>query len=95
MRRAVEGQEVMPITKMMFQTFRPSTEASTMARGRKGTTRNHSVIRISTASGLPPTNPAMIPMTDPIRMVETVAARPTKRLTREPQTNWAQTDRRM
>ena len=83
------------MTKMMFQTFLPRTEASTMARGRKGTTRNHSVIRISTASGLPPTNPAMMPMTEPIKIVSTVAASPTKRLTREPQTNCAHTERRM
>ena len=73
---AVDGQEVKPMTKMMFQTFLPRTEASTMARGKKETTRNHSVIRISTASGLPPTNPEMMPMTGPIRIVRTVARQP-------------------
>ena len=40
------------------------------------------------------TKPETIPTTDPMRMVSTVAAKPTNRLTREPQTNWAQTDLR-
>ena len=60
-KRAVDGHEVIPITKMMFQTDRPSTEARTMASGRKGMTRNHSVIRIRKASSLPPTNPETMP----------------------------------
>ena len=84
----------MPITKMMFQTERPITDASTIASGRNGITRNHSVIRISDASTRPPTNPATTPTSEPRVIVTTVAARPTKRLIRLPHTNWAHTDRR-
>ena len=56
-------------------------------------TRNQSVKRISTASIHPPKNPAAIPTTEPMAIVSSVAARPTNRLTREPQTNWAATER--
>ena len=49
--RAVDGQEVIPMTMMMFSTDAPSTAASAIASGRNGITRNHSVSRIST----PPT----------------------------------------
>ena len=75
------------MTRMMFHTFRPRMEARTMASGRNGMTRNHSVIRMRIESMRPPTKPEMIPTTDPIEIVKTVAANPTKRLTRDPQTN--------
>ena len=55
--RAVDGHDVIPITKMMFHTDRPSTAASTIASGRNGITRNQSVMRISTESVQPPKNP--------------------------------------
>ncbi len=93
--RAVCIHEVMPMTKMMFHTDRPSTEARTMAKGRNGMTRNHSVNLISTRSKRPPRNPETIPTNDPMKMVSTVAANPTNRLTLDPQTNCAHTERRM
>ena len=93
MRRAVPGHDVTPITMMMFQIERSSTAASAIASGRNGITRNQSVIRISTVSSRPPKNPAVIPISDPIAIVSTVAARPTNSEMREPQTNWAATDR--
>ena len=52
--RAIDGQEVMPITMMMFWIDGPSTAASTIASGRNGITRNHSVSRISTEPTQPP-----------------------------------------
>ena len=69
MSRAVDGQDVIPITKIMFQSERPSTAASTMASGKKGITKNHSVTRISDESTLPPTNPEVIPTAEPMRIV--------------------------
>ena len=53
MTRAVPGQDVIPITMITLRTFGPRMEASTIASGRKGMTRNHSVTRISTADGQP------------------------------------------
>ena len=52
--RAVPGQDVMPITTMTFRTLGPRIAASTMASGRNGITRNHSVTRTSTAWNQPP-----------------------------------------
>ena len=88
---AVAGHDVTPITMMMFVTDRPITAASTIASGRKGMTRNHSVNRMSTEPGSPPKKPATMPTTEPITIAITVAASPTSRLMREPQTNCAQT----
>ena len=48
------GHDVIPITSTMFQIDRASTDASTIASGRNGITRNHSVIRIRTPSVQPP-----------------------------------------
>ena len=45
------------------------------------------MIRISTASTQPPKNPAVMPTTEPMAIVSTVAAKPTNRLIREPHTN--------
>ena len=44
--RAIDGHDVIPITRMMFWIDGPSTAASTIASGRNGITRNHSVSRI-------------------------------------------------
>ena len=52
--RAVLGHDVMPITRMMTHSDWPRIEASTIASGRNGMTRNQSVIRIRTVSGQPP-----------------------------------------
>ena len=90
-RRAVEGQDVIPMTRMMLRIDGPSTAARTIASGRKGMTRNHSVIRMSTLPTQPPKNPAVIPTTEPITIARMVAARPTRRLMRDPHTNWVQT----
>ena len=77
----------------MFQSERSSTAASAIASGRNGITRNQSVIRISTVSIHPPKNPAVMPISEPIAIVSTVAANPTSNETREPHTNWAATER--
>jgi hypothetical protein len=87
MRRAGAGHEVMPMTRMMFWIEGPRIAASTIARGRKGMTRNHSVRRMSTDSTQPPMKPAVIPTTEPMTIARTVAARPTSRLMRAPQMN--------
>ena len=47
--RAIDGHDVIPITRMMLRIDGPSTAASTIASGRNGITRNHSVSRISSA----------------------------------------------
>ena len=49
MSRAVLGHDVMPITRMMFRTDGPRIAASTIASGRNGITRNHSVSRMRIA----------------------------------------------
>ena len=64
--RAVDGHDVIPMTRMMFWIDGPRTAASTIASGRNGITRNHSVRRISTASVQPPKKPAVIPTTEPM-----------------------------
>lgn len=62
-----------------------------MASGRKGTTRNQSVSRISTESTQPPKNPAVSPMSEPMPICNSVAMRPTNRLMRLPHRNCAAT----
>ena len=84
MSRAFCGQDVIPITRMMFLIDGPRIAASTMASGRNGITRNHSVIRMRTAPKTPPRKPATIPTMEPISIASTVAASPTSRLMRAP-----------
>ena len=81
------------MTRMMFCTDGPRTAASTMARGRKGITRNHSVTRMSTESTAPPKKPATMPTAEPMTMARTVAASPTSSEMREPQMNCVMTSR--
>ena len=71
------GHDVTAMTMMMLVSERLSTEASTIANGRNGITRNQSVSRISTASVHPPKKPDVTPTSEPIAIVRTVAARPT------------------
>jgi hypothetical protein len=52
--RAVAGQVVTPMTNAMTSRLRPRMAASTMARGRKGMTKNQSVKRIRITSTQPP-----------------------------------------
>ena len=89
--RAGAGHDVIPMTRMMFSIDGPRIAASTMASGRNGMTRNHSVRRMRTASVQPPMKPAVIPTTEPMTMARTVAARPTSRLMRAPQMNCVST----
>ena len=89
--RAVEGHDVIPITRMMLPIDGPSTAASAIASGRNGITRNHSVTRISTPPTRPPKNPAVTPTSDPMTIASTVAASPTSRLMRAPQITWVST----
>ena len=93
MSRAGWGQDVIPITMMMLRTDGPRIAASTIASGRNGITRNHSVIRISTPPILPPKKPAAIPTIEPITTASSVATRPTSRLVRAPQMNCVRTSR--
>ena len=87
--RAVEAQLVTPMTMTMTSSVRriPNSSASVPTSSRMigarmsastkvGNTRKKSVMRMSTVSSQPPTNPATIPMTDPSRTVTTVASRP-------------------
>ena len=71
------------MTRMMFWTDGPRIAASTIASGRNGITRNHSVTRMSTPPIAPPKKPAGIPTTEPMRTASIVAARPTSRLMRD------------
>ncbi len=90
--RAVTGHDVTPMTKMMLRTDGPRIAASTIASGRKGMTRNHSVKRGGVAASIqPPKKPAATPTTVPMTIAIIVAASPTSRLTRAPYTNCAQT----
>ena len=91
--RAVDGHDVMPITTMMTPSEGLSTEASTIASGRNGMTRNQSVRRIRTVSDTPPRYPATMPMNDPITIEIAVASSPTVSETREPQIVRVRTDR--
>ncbi len=52
--RAVLGQEVIPITKITVHSEGVRIAASTIARGRNGSTRNQSVNRIRVVSRQPP-----------------------------------------
>ena len=66
---------------------RDSTEASTIASGRNGITRNHSVSRMSVPSVLPPAYPATIADDGPEHDRDDASRRcPTNRLTRAPHT---------
>jgi hypothetical protein len=56
---------------------RPRRAASTMARGRKGMTRNQSVRRMRITSAQPPKYPAVIPTKAPISIDIAVARNPT------------------
>ena len=84
MTRAFDGHEVIPMTRMMFSIDGPRIAASTIASGRNGITRNHSVTRIRIEPTMPPRKPATMPTTEPITIASTVAARPTIRLMRAP-----------
>ena len=81
------GHDVTPMTKMMFRSDGPRIAASTIASGRNGMTRNHSVIRESTLSTLPPKKPAATPTSVPMTIAISVAAIPMSRLGRDPYTS--------
>ena len=51
---AVPGHDVTPMTMTMLSSDRPSTVAITIASGRNGITRNHSVSRNRIAPVQPP-----------------------------------------
>src|SRR5512132_1486375 len=91
--RAVDGHDVIPITRVMTPREGLSTDARTMASGRNGITRNQSVRRIRALSDTPPRYPATIPMNDPITMEIAVASSPTVSETREPQIVSVRTER--
>ena len=90
---AVPGQLVTPITIAMLSNDRPSTLASTIASGRNGSTRNHSVSRNSTAAGHPSKNPDISPTRVPITIEISVASNPTPSEMREPQISSVSTER--
>src|ERR1022692_81795 len=91
--RAVPGQEVTPITKMITPSEGPRVLASTIASGRNGTTRNQSVTRISRLSMILPKCPATIPITAPMTMDKKVAVNPISSEIRDPQISTVSTDR--
>src|SRR3954447_21285713 len=93
MSNAVPGQLVTPITMAMLSSDRPRMLARTMASGRNGMTRNHSVSRNSAAAGHPSKNPDISPSRVPITIEIAVASSPTSSETRAPQMSSVSTDR--
>ncbi len=81
------------MTSTMLNRPRPSTVDSTIASGRNGITRNHSVTRKVMAPTTPPKYPDTRPITVPITIEISVASRPTNSDTRAPQISRVSTER--
>ncbi len=90
---AVPGQLVTPMTITMLSRTRPRTLAITIASGRNGITRNHSVSRNRTAAAHPSKNPDVRPTTVPSTIEISVASRPTNSEIRAPQISRVSTER--
>ena len=74
--RAVVGQVVTPIARMIVPSERDITVASAIASTSVGITRNQSVIRIITVANQPRKCPAVMPISAPIATERTAASRP-------------------
>src|SRR3954453_6292100 len=92
-RNAVPGQLVTPITIATLNRERPSTLASTIASGRNGITRNHSVSRNRISPIHPSKKPDASPIRVPITIEIAVANSPTNSEIRDPQISRVSTDR--
>ena len=94
--RAVADQPVTPITMMTAMirgTVGGNTTARTIASGRYGMTRNHSVNRLRMPPVGPRKWPEPMPIRVPITIAITVAQRPTSSEMRLPQITIVSTDR--